>query len=82
METTKLYFGDRVTYATNAYEAIENADGLLLLTEWNEFRRPDFEIVSSKIKDKVFFDGRNQYERRKLAHFGLKYVCVGNSLKE
>ena len=77
METAKLHFGDRVTYATNAYEAIENADGLLLLTEWNEFRRPDFEKIKSLMRSPIIFDGRNQYEPKTLTDIGFKYYSIG-----
>ena len=53
VESAKVIFGEQIVYATNAYEAIENADALLLLTEWNEFRRPDFEKIASLLKNRI-----------------------------
>lgn len=76
--SAKFYFADKITYSKNSYEALNNADALLLLTEWNEFRRPDFEKVKTSVKDLVIFDGRNQYERSKIEALGLKYFCIGN----
>jgi UDPglucose 6-dehydrogenase len=66
-------WGDKVKYAKNAYEALEGVDCLLLLTEWNEFRRPDFDRMKSLMKSPVIFDGRNQYD----AIDGFEYHCVG-----
>lgn len=77
METAKFYFGDSITYATGAYEALENADALLLLTEWNEFRRPDFERVKNLLKQPVIFDGRNQYNTERVKEKGFKYFQIG-----
>ena len=74
--TAKNIFKDTITYATSSYSALENADALILLTEWNEFRRPDFEKIKENIKDLVIFDGRNQYNREKLTNLGLKYICI------
>lgn len=76
MQTAKEVFGETIVYSNSSYDAVENADALILLTEWNEFRRPDFEKIKSKLNDSVIFDGRNQFERKKLATFGLDYVCI------
>jgi UDPglucose 6-dehydrogenase len=77
MESAKFYFADRIIYSKSSYEALEEADALLLLTEWNEFRRPDFERVKSIIKAPVIFDGRNQYESKRLAEKGFEYFSIG-----
>ena len=77
METAKFYFKDRITYSIGAYEALEGADALLLLTEWNEFRRPDFERVKSLLKQPVIFDGRNQYNATRVREKGFKYFQIG-----
>ncbi len=74
MENAKKIFGNSVQYASSSYNALENADALLLLTEWNEFRHPDFEKINNMLKDKVIFDGRNQYNTAKLNALGLKYI--------
>lgn len=75
----KQIFGDKIYYASNAYEAIGGADALLLLTEWNEFRRPDFDRIKSLLKTPVIFDGRNQYDAERLASRGFHYICMGKS---
>ena len=62
METAKVIFGDKIVYSSNSYEALENADALILITEWNEFKRPSFDKIKSKLKEPIIFDGRNQYD--------------------
>lgn len=78
VNTAKNIFNNSITYAESSYSALLNADALILLTEWNEFRRPDFEKIKANIKDKVIFDGRNQYNRAELEALGIKYICMGN----
>lgn len=78
MNTAKDIFQESINYANSSYSALENADALILLTEWNEFRHPDFDKIKNEIKDKVIFDGRNQYNRKKLGLLGLKYICIGS----
>ena len=78
-EAARFHFADRITYATNAYDALENSDALLLLTEWNEFRRPDFERIKTSMKAPVIFDGRNQYDPNRLKEKGFKYYCIGKN---
>ena len=73
----KKIFGDKIVYATSSYDALNNADCLLLLTEWNEFRRPDFEKIKSLLKQPIIFDGRNQYEAERLKQKGFEYYQVG-----
>ena len=77
MNTAKDIFGDKITYAKSSYAALENADCLLLLTEWNEFRRPDMEKVKSLMKQPLIIDGRNQYNGRRLREQGVEYICIG-----
>lgn len=77
MDTAKFYFQDRITYAKSSYEALQGADALLLLTEWNEFRRPDMDRVKSALKTPLIFDGRNQYNANRIAQRGFEYVCMG-----
>lgn len=78
METAREILGNSIEYKSSAYEALKNSNALLLLTEWNEFRRPDFEKIKLNVKDSVIFDGRNQYERFKIEALGIKYFCMGN----
>lgn len=77
METAKFYFEDKITYTKTAYESLEDADCMLLLTEWNEFRRPDFEKIKSLLKNPVIFDGRNQYDEKRLREKGFEYYQIG-----
>ncbi len=77
-DEAKKIFGDKIYYAKNSYDALENANALLLLTEWNEFRRPNFDKVSSSLIDKVIFDGRNQYEKKRLKERGIEYISMGS----
>ncbi len=76
-EQAKTYFGDKITYAKSSYEALENADCMLLLTEWNEFRRPDFDRIKELMKNPIIFDGRNQYDNKRLKQRGFEYHCIG-----
>lgn len=74
-------WGDKIYYAKNSYDAIENVDAMLLLTEWNEFRRPDFDRMKTLMKQPVIFDGRNQYEAERMLQRGFEYYCVGKKTK-
>ena len=76
-ENFRARFGKSIRYARSAYDAVEGADALCLLTEWNEFRNPDFERMKGVMKSPVIFDGRNQYNREELERTGFVYYCVG-----
>ncbi|MCZ4245419.1 UDP-glucose dehydrogenase family protein [Pedobacter punctiformis] len=80
MENVKQTIGDQVNYAKNQYEALENADALLIATEWSVFRNPDFDKIESKIKNKVVFDGRNLYDLQKMIDLGYYYNSIGRKL--
>jgi UDPglucose 6-dehydrogenase len=77
VDNFRARFGKSVHYAGSAYDAVEGADALCLLTEWNEFRNPDFERMARLMKKPVIFDGRNQYNREELERTGFTYYCVG-----
>ena len=77
MKEARKIFGDKITYAKNNYEALKGADALILVTEWNEFRNPDFKKMKVLLQDPVIFDGRNQYSRREMRELGFDYVGVG-----
>lgn len=77
MKYAKQILGSSIEIKNSAYDALENADALILLTEWNEFRYPDFEKIKYKIKDSVIFDGRNQYNSNMLRNLGLDYIKIG-----
>jgi UDPglucose 6-dehydrogenase len=80
IETSKFYLGDKINYAENEYDALKNAEGLLILTEWNEFRNPDFEKVKSILKNPVIFDGRNIFALDKMKEFGFTYYSIGREV--
>lgn len=81
-DCAKMIFGEKITYAKSSYDALTNADALLLLTEWNEFRRPDFDRIKDLLKTPVIFDGRNQYDAKRLVERGFDYTCIGRQSKE
>lgn len=66
-----------VEYAENKYEAVNGADAMILVTEWKEFRSPDFYELASRMKQKIIFDGRNQYDTSKLKELGFEYYQIG-----
>lgn len=70
-------WGESIYYAKSSYDALENADAMLLLTEWNEFRRPDFDKIKTLLKHPIIFDGRNQYETERMIQRGFEYYCIG-----
>ena len=76
-EAKHRYFGERVRYAKNPMDALPGADALVLITEWNEFRRPDFDAVKASLKQPVVFDGRNIYRRATLEKLGFTYFGIG-----
>lgn len=78
IDTAKGIFGDKISYVDNAYDALQNADALLLLTEWNEFRHPDFDKIKSLLKTPVIIDGRNQYDKKTLNALGIEYINFGS----
>jgi len=75
--SAKFYLQERITYSENEYDALNNADALFIFTEWNEFRNPDFTIVSSKLKNKVIFDGRNIFEPARMKELKYTYYSIG-----
>jgi UDPglucose 6-dehydrogenase len=71
------HFGDTVSYFTDQYEALIDADGLALITEWPEFRFPNFKIMKKLLSSQVIFDGRNIYDRDEIKQHGFQYYCIG-----
>jgi UDPglucose 6-dehydrogenase len=76
-ETAAEVFGDRIEIGDDPYGILKGADGLLLVTEWNQFRSPDFDRIRDSLKTKVVFDGRNIWERKFVESCGLAYHGVG-----
>ncbi len=69
--------GDKISFTKTPYEALEGADALLIVTEWPQFRTPDFDRMDSLLKNKVIFDGRNLYELNQMAELGYTYYSIG-----
>lgn len=77
MHNARQIFGERIHFAKDEYDALREADFLLILTEWNMFRSPDFERISSLLRAKVIFDGRNLYNLSHMENLGYYYYSVG-----
>ncbi len=77
MDECKRIIGNKVEYAKDQYEALNDADALLIITEWSEFRLPNFNIVQKLLKSKVIFDGRNIYEPLEMQDLGFTYFSIG-----
>jgi len=77
MENVRRLLGHRIEYADGPYDALENADALLICTEWAQFRNPDFEMMADKLNNKAIFDGRNLYELPKMRELGFFYKSIG-----
>ena len=71
------HLGDRIEYAPSPMSAVKGADALVLVTEWNEFRRPDFDAIQKDLKQPIIFDGRNVWPKETLVEMGFKYRGVG-----
>ncbi len=80
MATSRAVFGDSITYAGSAYEAVSDADMLLVCTEWPEFRRPDFRRVKNLMRHPLIFDGRNLYHTYRMQDRGFEYYSIGRPL--
>lgn len=80
MENVRQLFGNKISYFDTAYEAAEGADAIFIATEWPEFRTPDFEKLTSLVKAKVIFDGRNVYELDVMKEQGFTYFSIGREV--
>jgi UDPglucose 6-dehydrogenase len=80
MKNVKGLIGGKINYAENQYDALENADALLIATEWSVFRNPDFERMEKTLVNKVIFDGRNLYDLEKMIDLGYYYNSIGRKL--
>ncbi len=77
MENARFYLGEKINYVDDQYEAIKEADALLILTEWNEFRNPDFGKIKATLNSPVIFDGRNIFSPEKMKEMGFNYYSIG-----
>jgi UDPglucose 6-dehydrogenase len=77
MANVRAVYGERLCYCDRPYGALEGADGLAIVTEWQEFRNPDFEVMRRLLRERVIFDGRNLYDPQTPASFGFVYHSIG-----
>ena len=77
MEECRRKIGDRITYASQMYEALKGADAMVVVTEWQEFKVPKFTYIEKALKEKVIFDGRNIYSPEQMQEFGYTYYGIG-----
>src|SRR3569832_1599855 len=82
MPNIKALLGDKIEYAADQYDALRDADALLIVTEWSVFRTPEFEQLESLLKNKVIFDGRNLYDLQKMIDCGFYYNSIGRKVIE
>jgi len=80
MKNVKALLGDKIIYAEDQYDALKNADALLIATEWAVFRNPDFDRMEESLSNKVIFDGRNLYDLQKMVDLGYYYNSIGRNL--
>jgi len=77
LENAKFYLGDTLDYSQDQYKTLKDANALLILTEWNEFRNPDFNRIKTDLKSPLIFDGRNVFEIKKIEELGFTYYSIG-----
>ena len=75
--SARMIFKDAISYAQHSYDALKGVDGLAILTEWNEFREPDFRRMRTLMREAVIFDGRNLFDREQMAAEGCGYYSIG-----
>lgn len=81
MNETKRKIGDKIEYCKDAYEAAMDADAVMLVTEWTDFRFPNWAVVKRLLRKPVIFDGRNIYDKKELQRLGFDYFCIGINTK-
>ncbi|HRP38733.1 MAG: UDP-glucose/GDP-mannose dehydrogenase family protein [Chitinophagales bacterium] len=79
MENVKRIYGDKIFFASEEYETLKDADFLVVVTEWNVFRSPDFDKIKSLLKEQVIFDGRNVFSVETMEEHGFKYESIGRA---
>lgn len=77
MKNVHQLLGDKITFVESQYDALKDADALVIATEWSEFRTPDFDKITSMLKNKAIFDGRNLFDLKQLEDLGYHYVSIG-----
>ncbi len=80
MENVEGLIGHKIKYAPNQYDALQNADALIIATEWSEFRTPNFDKIATTLKNKAIFDGRNLFDLDQIKQMGFHYESVGRKV--
>lgn len=80
MKNVKEMIGDKINYTESQYDALKNADALIIATEWSEFRTPDFDKIISLLNNKIIFDGRNLFDLQQMQDLGFHYESVGRKM--
>jgi UDPglucose 6-dehydrogenase len=81
IKEAKKIFGERISYSQNQYDILKEADALVIITEWNEYRNPDFDRIRTLLVNPLIFDGRNLYQPDRMAHSGFEYLPIGRNSK-
>jgi UDPglucose 6-dehydrogenase len=81
MPNVRALYGDKIKYPPHPYDALDGADALAIVTEWNEFRNPDFPLMRRLMRDPVIFDGRNIYDPKRIAAMGFTYYGTGRGTR-
>jgi len=79
LQEAKKHFGDRVEYSNNQYEILENADALAVITDWSEYRNPDFDRIKGAMRQPLIVDGRNLYKPNRMQETGFRYIPLGRA---
>lgn len=82
MSKAKAILDPAVTLCEDAYQTLEGADALVIFTDWPQFRTPDFELIASRLRNRLIFDGRNLYDPLAMARRGFRYICVGRPTRQ
>lgn len=82
IKEAKKAFADRITYSNNEYDILQGADALAIVTEWNEYRNPDFDRIKSLLSNPLIFDGRNLYDPGRMKFIGFEYFAIGRNGKQ
>jgi UDPglucose 6-dehydrogenase len=80
MSNSKMVLGDKVSFVENQYDTLIGADALIIATEWNEFRTPDFEKIGNTLSNKAIFDGRNLFDLASMENLGFHYESIGRKI--
>jgi len=75
----KKHFGDRIEYSSNQYDILSNADALVVITDWSEYRNPDFDRIKNALKQPLIVDGRNLYKPNRMNEAGIRYIPLGRA---